>query len=81
MKIEIVEKDGESITYFDLESNPFKVGEHIFLNINNECKEFWNNEELRGEFKIDKIEHTFHKTYTQARVYNDFCVSVYVTKV
>jgi len=82
MKFEIVDKEGNLITDFDLEANPFKVGERITVRVDNYDKEFWTAEEVRGDYKIDKIEHYFSRDYTANKKANSrFCVSVEVTKL
>lgn len=82
MKIEIINKEGTLITTFELETNPFKVGETISINISNYDKEFWNIEEVRGDYMIDKIEHFLRKIYQRnQKCYTSFSVSVEVTKL
>ena len=82
MRFEIVDKEGTLITDFDLEANPFKVGERITVRVDNYDKEFWTAEEVRGDYMIDKIEHYFSRNYTaKQKIYNRFCVSVEVTKL
>lgn len=82
MKIEIINKEGTLITTFELETNPFKVGETISINISNYDKEFWNTEEVKGDYMIDKIEHFLSRDYeTNRKCYTSFCVSVEVTKL
>lgn len=63
MKIEIVDNEGTLIADFDLEANPFKIGETININVNNYNKEFWNVDEVRGDYRIDKIEHFLRKDH------------------
>ncbi len=67
MKIEIVNKSGNLITDFELESNPFTVGETIIISVSNHDKKFWNVEEARGEYKINKIEHFLRKDYNPSQ--------------
>jgi hypothetical protein len=83
MKFEIVDKEGTLITDFDLEANPFKVGERISVRVNNYDKEFWTVEDVQGEYMIDKIEHYFSRDYYTANKKSNsrFCVSVEVTKL
>ena len=82
MKIEIIDKEGNLITDFELEANPFKIGETINIVVNNYDKDFWIAEEVNGDYKIDKIEHFLRKDYQlNKKVYNNFCVSVEVTKL
>lgn len=82
MKFEIVDKEGTLIADFDLEANPFKVGERITVRVNNYDKEFWTAEEVRGDYRIDKIEHYFSRDYTASKkAHSRFIVSVEVTKL
>ena len=82
MRIEIINKENELITDFELESNPFKVGERINVQVSNYDKEFWTAEEVRGDYIIDEIEHFFCKTYTRTqKVSTVFSVSVKVSPV
>ena len=82
MKFEIVDKEGTLITDFDLEANPFKVGERITVRVDNYDKEFWTAEKVRGDYRIDKIEHYFSRDYTaNKKVHSRFSVSVEVTKL
>ena len=57
MRIEIVTKDGGLITDFELEANPFKVGETLNVKVSNYNKEFWTASEVNSDYVIDKIEH------------------------
>jgi hypothetical protein len=82
MRIEIVDKEGNEITSFNLESNPFKIGETINISVSNFDKEFWTVKEINGEFKVDKIEHFIRQTY--GRNHRDgtaFTVSVEVSEI
>lgn len=82
MRIEIVNKKGDLVTDFELETNPFKVGERITVRVNNYDKEFWAAEEVRGDYRIDKIEHYFSRDYTASKkAHSRFIVSVEVTKL
>lgn len=82
MRIEIVTKEGELVTDFELESNPFKVGETINVQASNYDKSFWRAEEVRGDFMINKIEHFLRKDYTRSqKVRTVFTVSVEVSPV
>lgn len=82
MKIEIVNKEGELVTDFELETNPFKVGETISVSVSNYDKEFWNTKEVKGDYVIDKIEHFLRKDYQRnQKYYTSFCVSVEVTRL
>jgi len=65
-----------------LVTNPFKVGETISINISNYDKEFWNTEEVKGDYVIDKIEHFLRNIYQRnQKCYTSFSVSVEVTKL
>jgi len=81
MNIEIINKDGDLITNFELESNPFKLGEIITISVSNHNKSFWDVEEITASvFKIKKIEHLFRKTYTlNKKCRSEFTVSVEVS--
>ena len=82
MRIEIINHENELITDFEIESNPFKVGERINVQVSNYDKEFWTTEEVRGDYIVDEIEHFLRKTYTRTqKVSTVFSVSVKVTSV
>lgn len=88
MKIEVVDKEGALITNFELEANPFKVGETIHVNVSNHNKRFWTKvEEIKKSFIIDKIEHFVRMDYiggdfgTKSDVLTFFTVSVEVSPV
>lgn len=82
MRIEIINKENELITDFELEANPFKIGERINIDVSNYDKEFWTPEEVRGDFIVDEIEHFLRKTYTRTqKVSTVFSVSVKVSPV
>ena len=82
MRIEVVDSAGESIVNFDLESNPFKVGETLFVRVSNYDKEYWNKEEVRGDYLINKIEHYLRQDYTaNKKCHTSFIVSVEVSKI
>lgn len=82
MRIEIINKENELITDFELEANPFKIGERINIQVSNYDKEFWTTEEVRGDFIINEIEHFLRKTYTRTqKVSTVFSVSVKVSPV
>ena len=79
MRIEIVNKEGELITDFELEANPFKVGETINVRVLNHDKSFWTAEEIIGDFVIEKIEHFVRKDYLNLqKISTIFTVSVQV---
>jgi hypothetical protein len=81
MEIEIIHKDcGLIIADFELESNPFKVGETINIHVTNYNKEIWDVTEVYGEYRIDKIEHFLNKRYAN-NVNTTFAISVEVTKI
>lgn len=82
MKIEIVNKKGTLIVGFDLESNPFKVGETINIKVENYKKDFWTVKEIYKEYRIDKLEHYMRKSYQfNETVSVSFVVSVEVTEI
>ena len=82
MRIEIVNKDGELVTDFELETNPFKVGETINVQVSNYDKSFWTTEEVRGDFVVEKIEHFLRKDYTRSqKVSTVFTTSVQVSPI
>jgi len=87
MRIEIVSsepvnREGELITNFELESNPFKVGETININVSNYNKLHWNVEEVKGDYFIVKIEHFLRKEcLMNNKVSTSFTVSVEVRKL
>lgn len=77
MTIEILNKKGDLITSFELEANPFKVGETLNINVSNYNKEFWAVSEVNGYYVIDKIEHFLRKDYT----HNGNVSTVYIVLV
>ena len=82
MKIEIVSNKGYLITEFELESNPFKVGEVISLSVSNYDKEFWNKKELKSDYRITRIEHFIKEEYMPNEKYKlHYCASVEVTQI
>jgi hypothetical protein len=82
MRIEIVNKERKLVTDFELESNPFKVGEIINVKVSNHDKSFWTSEDFNEDFVIDKIEHFLRKDYTRAqKVSTVLTVSVEVSPV
>lgn len=79
MRIEIINKNGDLITDFESESNPFKVGEAINISYD---KSFWNVDEVKADFKVEKIEHFLRKDYTLAKkCHTVFTVSVEVSEL
>ncbi len=84
MNIEIITREGELITSFELESNPFKVGESIYIDISNNDEIYWGNiNEINSkQFKIDEIEHISRQIYSPKQKYAFmFTVSVKVTEI
>lgn len=80
MNIEIVEKDGTLISDFELEANPFKVGEKINITVTNHDSKFWVIKDHTCEYIIEKIEHfVIHKYLPKENFINTFTVSVTVT--
>lgn len=79
MRIEIIDKEGNFITDFELESNPFKVGETIDVNVSNHDKSFWTTGDLKGDYIISRIDHFLRKDFFSNRLSNTvFTVSVEV---
>lgn len=83
MNIEIIESGTENcIVSYNVESNPFKVGETIHVRITNLDKEFWDVKDLRSSFIINKIEHYYREDYQFNRKCSiQHTVSVEVTKI
>lgn len=81
MRIEIVNKKGGLITDFELESNPFEIGQTINVNVSNYDKSFWKAEEVNGAFVINNIEHFLRKDYITQKISTLFTVSVEVSPV
>lgn len=80
MNFEVINKEGDLLTTFELESNPFKVNEVLYLTINNNDPNFWyeiNN--MSNIFTIVKIEHSLRQFYNPQEKYNRiFTVSITV---
>lgn len=82
MRIEIINKNGDLITDFESESNPFKIGEAINISVSNYDESFWSVDEVKADFKVEKIEHFLRKDYTLAhKCYTVFTVSVEVSEL
>ena len=82
MRIEIVDKEGQLITDFELEANPVKVGEIVNIKVTNHDISFWTTKEVNADFVINKIEHFLRKDYTRTQNINTvFTVSVEVSPV
>jgi acyl dehydratase len=82
MRIEIVNKEGELVTDFELETNPFKTGETINVQVSNYDTSFWTTGEVRGDFVVEKIEHFLRKDYTRNQTVSTvFTVSVQVSPI
>lgn len=78
MSIEVIsEESGNVITTFDLECNPFKVGEIINIDINNNDKSFWDKQELHCRYSIKSIEHFTRQIYLP----NQKHICVFVTSL
>jgi len=71
----------ELIDSFELESNPFKVGEFLNITVNNRNKKFWNKNELSKKFVIRDIEHFVRIDYLNDSVNTVATVSVMVSEV
>jgi len=69
MNFEIIKENGDGgcIATFEMDTNPFKVGETIYLDINNVDPSFWTLEDQQvmhlGEFKIKEITHYMRQHY------------------
>ena len=82
MKIEIVDAEGDLVTDFNLECNPFKVGEKININITNSDPELWTVKELSGVYEVESIGHFIAQRYRRhPTVSESFAVSVQVKKI
>ena len=68
MRIEIIDKEGSEIVSFELSSNPFKVGEILNL-------------QIQDEYIIEKIEHFFRREHIGNQISEVFCTSVEVRKI
>jgi len=65
MRIEFITKNYDLIAHYELDSNPFIIGENINIHVYNHDKQLWNIEEVHGRFKIKKIEHFLTVDYTK----------------
>lgn len=82
MRIEIVDSNGDEINHFELECNPFKVGENIHISVSNKDKSFWMVDEVDENYTITKIHHSLRKDYTNSgKLYTYFTVTVEVSKI
>lgn len=82
MNIEIINSNGDLITNFVLESNPFTIGETIHINVSNNDKDFWNIDEIKKSYIIKNIQHFLRKTYSPNRKHSSiFTISVEVVEV
>lgn len=74
MKIEIIDSTNDIVTEFDLETNPFKVGEIINIYVSSpHNKGVWDRKYL-----ITKIEHYLRHNICDNKTYTSFCVSIQV---
>ena len=67
MRFEVIDENDDSsngITSFELDSNPFKVGEEINLELKNRSKDIYSAEEFDGDYIITKIQHYNIQSYT-----------------
>jgi hypothetical protein len=80
MRIEVVNKeDGKMLAHFELDANPFKLKEIINLKIENHDADFWNVDQIKGKYKIDKIEHFLQIDYQRnQKCYTSFCTTIEV---
>jgi hypothetical protein len=81
MRIELINAQDELITDFELETNPFKVGETINVVITNHKTTFWNVKDLHGDYVVDSISHYLRKTYGDQSYSMVFTVSVKVSEI
>lgn len=82
MHFEIVDTEDNLITTLDLESNPFKVGEILHLDVKNHDPSFWKQKEMRKDFVIQNIQHfAKHKFLPNHHHDLTFTVSVTVKEV
>jgi len=66
MRINFFTKESKLLTFYELDSNPFKVGEIINLNIYNHERVIWSSvEEVHKSYKIENIEHYLTADYTK----------------
>lgn len=75
MKIEITDMDDNMITTISSESNPFKVGEKLYLVVKNTNKNFWNVEEIEQHFLIEEISHYVRLVYANNQNVNETVVT------
>lgn len=84
MRIDIYNEKYDLLENFELETNPFKVGETIeIMRINHDKdKKYWEVDELVGKFKIFEITHSIN---TEFRAYTKpsfvFTVKVFVKQI
>lgn len=84
MNFEIIDNTKESnlITSFELDGNPFKIGEFYYLTIHNNDPSFWDKAETNKKYKIINIEHFSRQMYLPNHTYHfTFTVSVTVEEV
>jgi hypothetical protein len=63
MKIEVINSENEPITNFELETNPFKVGENFSILITQFDASSNLENKVKADSKITKIEHQLRKVY------------------
>lgn len=86
MRFEVIDENvdnatGSGITSFELDSNPFKVGEEIYLELKNRSKESYNAKEFDGDYIITKIQHYNTQTYSPSGYRVSHTVGLTVKKV
>lgn len=84
MIIILEDLEGNQIFNFELDSNPFKIGEEFSLNIKNNNPKCWDVEEVNKKFKIEKIEHKFEKTYPKIlshSINSNFIITIKVIEI
>jgi hypothetical protein len=72
------------LTTFELDSNPFKVDELLYIDIQNNCPNFWHDKMnvYNKAFKIINIEHSLRQFYNPKESYlHIFTVIIYVNEI
>lgn len=64
MTFEIVNKKGDLIHNFEMDNNPFSVGEILNMDVKVHDRNFWHNAKaFMATFEIEKIEHYYREHY------------------
>jgi hypothetical protein len=62
--IEFINSNGDEITEMNLSHNPFKIGEIIWLSVENRDPNVWTvKDHPEKKYKVDRIEHYMRITY------------------